>query len=230
MSIFFVSLIILIAFLPLICFGILRFYEYLKFKSTGYYKKNKIKYWEMAKNKGAYGEFLTYCILNKLYPNDEIFLNTYIPINNKTTEADLILVDKTGIYVFESKNYSGWIFGKDTDHKWTVTLQNSKKYYFLNPVKQNEFHIKALKELLNLDDKYFQSIIVFSDRCELKKLTTKTPTMKRSYLKRELPKLIKSKEELLTADEIANINDTLKKYSNVSDEVKEAHIKNLKSN
>lgn len=230
MSMIFVILVILIAFLPFICFGFIRFSEYSKFKSNGYSNKTNIKFRKMTKDKGAYGEFLTYCIINKLYPNDEIFLNTYIPINNKTTEADLILVDKTGIYVFESKNYSGWIFGKDTDHKWTVTLQKSKKYHFLNPVKQNEFYIKALKELLNLDDKYFQSIIVFSDRCELKKLITKTPTMKRSFLRKELPKLIKSKEDLLTEDEIANINDILKKYSNVSDEVKEAHIKNLKSN
>ena len=31
--------------------------------------------------------------------------------NNKTTEIDAVMVYRSGIYVFEHKNYSGWIFG-----------------------------------------------------------------------------------------------------------------------
>lgn len=229
MSLFFIILMILIAFLPFISYGTIRFLEYKKAKANGYLDKTNLRFRDMIKDKGAYGEFLTYCILNKVAQKDEIFINTYIPVNNKTTEIDLILLNKTGIYVFESKNYSGWIFGKDDDYKWTVSLQNSKKYQFLNPVKQNEFHIKALKELLNLNDNYFKSIVVFSERCELKKIKSKVPVIKRNFLLKEISKTIKGNEEIFTKDELNNIKNILNKYSNVSNEVKKTHIKNLKS-
>lgn len=39
------------------------------------------------------------------------FFNVYLPKSDGgTTEADVILVDPHGIFVFESKKYSGWIF------------------------------------------------------------------------------------------------------------------------
>lgn len=221
-------LLILIAFIPIIAYVTIRFFEYKSFKSNGYANLTSLSFRKMINDKGAYGEFLTYSILRRLYPKSKIFINLYIPINGKTTEIDLLLIHKTGIYVFESKNYSGWIFGKEKDNNWTVQLSKNKKYKFFNPIKQNEFHIKALKQMLDLDEKYFSNIIVFSDRCELKKIKAVTPIMKRKSLKKELSKNMRNKDIILNETEIIEIENFLKNYCNVSDNIKNIHINNLK--
>lgn len=55
----------------------------------------------------------------------------YVPKDDgTTTEIDLIMLSPMGIYVFESKNYSGWIFGNEKSRYWTQTLENKKKNNF----------------------------------------------------------------------------------------------------
>ena len=40
--------------------------------------------------------------------------NVYIPKDNgETSEIDVVYITQKGIFVFESKNYSGWIFGDE---------------------------------------------------------------------------------------------------------------------
>lgn len=79
------------------------------------------------------------------------------------------MLHRTGIYVLESKNYSGWIFENEKDASWTQTLPNKDKNHFYNPVKQNKTYIMWLNEMLGND--VSTSIIVFSERCTLKSIT-----------------------------------------------------------
>ena len=82
-------------------------------------------------------------------------------ILTETTEIDVLMLHRTGIYVLESKNYSGWIFGNEKDASWTQTLPNKDKNHFYNPVRQNKTHIMWLNEMLGND--MSTSIIVFSE-------------------------------------------------------------------
>lgn len=120
--------------------------------------------------KGWFGEKLVEKVANKkLLP--EIyhgFQNVTLPLtNNDTTQIDHIYVSKFGIFVLETKNYKGWIYGKVKDAKWTQNIYG-KKHSFQNPLRQNYKHIKALEALLNLPSDKFQSVIVFTGDCELK--------------------------------------------------------------
>jgi hypothetical protein len=75
--------------------------------------------------KGKSGEYLVYKVLQNYEKDGAKFLfNCYLPKNNNndTTEIDVIMIHNSGIYVFESKNYSGWIFGSEHQQKWTQTL------------------------------------------------------------------------------------------------------------
>lgn len=71
--------------------------------------------------KGKYGETLTVRKLKKvklLGRDGEILRNVYIPKDNgETSEIDVMFITQKGIFVFESKNYSGWIFGEE---KWIL--------------------------------------------------------------------------------------------------------------
>ena len=53
--------------------------------------------------------------------------------DGETSEVDLIFITQKGIFVFESKNYSGWIFGDEKSRNWTAMLPNKQKHQFYNP-------------------------------------------------------------------------------------------------
>lgn len=96
---------------------------------------------------GNYGEFLTFSLLERL-GESKILTNLYLPREDGfTTEADLLVVNSTGLYVFESKNYGGWIYGDEKNKYWTQTFKSGKKSCFFNPVWQNKGHIAAVDPL-----------------------------------------------------------------------------------
>ena len=84
-----------------------------------------------------------------------ILKNVYIPKKDgDTTEIDLLFITEKGIFVIESKNYSGYIFGDGKTAKWTTTLfagrnirgqKQVEKHQFYNPIWQNYNHIKYLR-------------------------------------------------------------------------------------
>ncbi len=195
---------------------------------------NLLTYWifNHAKFLGYYGEYQTYLKLEQIPGNSKILTNIYLPKeDDKTTEIDLIFIHETGIYVFESKNYSGWIYGSENSKYWTQTFKTGHKEKFYNPIWQNNTHIKYLKKYLkDIDDKYFKSIIVFSERCTLKNIYTQSKNVKvinRYNLSKLLNKMVKESNTVFTKDEIENIYSRLKDFTCVSNEVKEKHIENI---
>ena len=65
-----------------------------------------------------------------------------------TSQIDHVVVSKYGIFVIETKNYKGWIFGHENSEKWTQNIYGHK-YALANPVKQNRSHIRALRNVLS---------------------------------------------------------------------------------
>ena len=65
-----------------------------------------------------------------------------------TSQIDHVVVSKYGIFVIETKNYKGWIFGHENSEKW---MQNifGHKYSLANPVRQNRSHMRALRNILS---------------------------------------------------------------------------------
>ncbi len=186
-------------------------------------------------NKGQFGEYLTEYILSKVDGYNHILQNLYIPIGNgKTTEIDLIMIHKKGIFVFESKNYSGWIFGSLEQKYWTQCLPNKQKYRFYNPIMQNRTHINALSRITGMKKNNFYSMIIFSKRCELKKVPENNEEyeiLKRDDLKNRLEEIVwlNEREDIITVEQIDELKDLLIKYTEVSEGVKRKHIEDIKS-
>lgn len=160
-----------------------------------------------------------------------ILRNVYVPKDNgETSEIDLLYITQKGIFVFESKNYSGWIFGDEKGQKWTMMLPNKEKHSFYNPVKQNQTHIKWLRNYIGENIPLF-SIIVFSERCELKKITIVSQNVK--VIKRDLTyaavrDIWDKNEDRLSGEEVENLYIKLRNLTKVSKETKENHIQNIK--
>ena len=214
-------------------------YKKKKYEESTYFKITKIPFWHIGHDVGHYGEFLIYDYLKDMELEGAKFLfNLYIPTyNNKTTEIDVIMLAPQGIFVFESKNYSGWIFGTKTQRKWTQSLHigygETQKEHFLNPVMQNEYHIKYLSKIVDKNTKYY-SIVVFSDSCEFKSIKRNKNSgailIHRYELNRVIEHLRLNNNQILSASDIDEIYNILYPYSQVDEETKIQHITNINSN
>ncbi len=68
---------------------------------------------------------------------------------NKTCQIDHILINRNGIFVIETKNYAGRIYGQENQHEWTQVLNyGNVKNKFYNPIKQNRTHIYHISNIL----------------------------------------------------------------------------------
>ena len=123
--------------------------------------------------------------------------NVTIPTGNGTTQIDHVIVSKYGIFVVETKNIMGWIYGDEKQRQWTQVLYG-KKYRFQNPLLQNYRHTKALAEFLGIERSKIHSVIMFWSECEFK-----TP-MPPNVLDRGYSAHIKSKDKVLFTDEEVN--------------------------
>lgn len=206
----------------------------LYYAST-YYQITHLSYNEMRYNAGRYGEYRTYSALRHHEAYDARFLfNLYIPKKNGTTELDVVMIAHSGIFVIESKNFNGWIFGNESNKQWTQTLKGrggtSEKYHFYNPILQNREHIKHLRNILksNFSEYPIYSIIAFSDRCQFMDVTTNTSTaniMHRCEVPSYVQKVILNcKDKVLSTEDIKKIFEVLYPYSQTTHAEKEAHI------
>ncbi|MDE1244101.1 nuclease-related domain-containing protein [Vibrio aestuarianus] len=111
--------------------------------------------------KGVFGEFLVNRLLSKLPESDYTLIkDVTLPTSDGTTQVDHIVVSKYGIFVVETKNMKGWIFGSVRQKQWTQKIyRHSSK--FQNPLHQNYKHIKALETLLGCSEEHLHSVIVF---------------------------------------------------------------------
>lgn len=137
------------------------------------------------KFRGFMGEFWVRNELKKLPKDKYIVLNNImIKDDNGTHQFDHVVLSNYGIFVIEMKNYYGLIKGKEYDAKWCQYLGKTKNY-FVNPIHQNYGHIKTLSTLLNIDEKYFISIICFSNQAKVN-VTSKSIVTQLDYLNEKI--------------------------------------------
>jgi restriction system protein len=88
------------------------------------------------------------------------FHDVIVQTSNGTTQIDHVILSRYGLFVIETKNYQGWIFGNASQKEWTQSIYG-KKNKFQNPLHQNYRHTKALAEHLKIDHDYICPIIWF---------------------------------------------------------------------
>ena len=121
--------------------------------------------------KGKFGEFAVSIHAKKYLTEDYILLNNCTLPDEQlgTTQIDHILLSPYGIFIIETKNYKGWIFGGERQKMWTQKIFKNS-YKFQNPLHQNYKHQKVLEAVLSdiVAAEYLHSVIVFMPDCEFK--------------------------------------------------------------
>ena len=119
---------------------------------------------------GKRGEQKVNSIIQKYLDKEKYIAidNVTIPRGtNRTTQIDHVILSVYGIFVIETKNYTGWIFGSPHQRQWT-RIHYREKNYFQNPIKQNWGHIYALSNLLDVPKWKFRNIVCFTGSSEFK--------------------------------------------------------------
>lgn len=112
--------------------------------------------------KGAIGEARVDAHLNRKLGAQgyQTLRDLTLRTSDGTTQIDHVVVSRFGVFVVETKNMSGWIFGSANQARWTQTLPRHKSQ-FQNPLRQNYKHVQVIREQLGLSDQQVHNVVVF---------------------------------------------------------------------
>jgi len=146
--------------------------------------------------KGVLGEFIVHVLAKMMLDKNEYHLinNVTLPTPDGTTQIDHVIVSKYGVFVLETKNMKGWIFGSSHQKVWTQKIfKHSSK--FQNPLHQNYKHVKTLEALLNLNEHQIHSLVVFIGNATFKTEMPENVTYGGGYIR-----FIKSRKTVVLSD------------------------------
>ncbi len=178
------------------------------------------------KAKGRRGERTVAKILGETVPGRQYIINDlmFTEKNGNSRQIDHILILPSGIWVVETKNYSGRIYGNEQQREWTQVLAfGRRKNKFYNPVKQNTTHIYSLSDYLHTDRAIFQNVVVFLAQADISYIQSNAV-----YTARTLQK-IKSAETgiRLPAEEMQNYYERLSALKGNSTITQKEHIEHI---
>lgn len=178
--------------------------------------------------KGVFGEFVVNVFAKWKLDKDVYHLikNVTLPTEEGTTQIDHIIVSVYGVFVVETKNLRGWIFGHPNQKSWTQKIYK-RSYKIQNPLHQNHKHTATLRSLLGLDDEQVFSVIAFVGDSEFKTWMPSNVTHGLGYIR-----YIQSKtEQVLSPKQVLEITQTIENgrlartFKNHRDHVK--HVQSI---
>ncbi|WP_010096704.1 nuclease-related domain-containing protein [Ornithinibacillus scapharcae] len=207
--------------------------KYQQNKST---KKTSEK---VATRKGEIGEYKIDIQLSQL-PKEYLYINDLMIENTKSitgySQIDHLVISPYGIFVIETKNYQGTIYGGKNRKTWLV----NGKFKMLSPLVQNFGHIEALKNYI--EPKYYDkfiSIVSFTKRCtlkidlELRDIKSNEMVIYDIFLTETIQRKVsmtklKQEEPLLSEKDCQTIYDNFMKVNIFDPEIRKKHNESIK--
>lgn len=205
-------------------------YDLISFYTSLYKQKSGNNFFKTFFDKGNYGEFTLYRKIIRIFGKNSVLTNIYLDNKNtETTEIDVLAISNKGVYVFEMKNYAGYIYGSNTDQYWTQVLNKRTKNKFYNPLKQNYAHTKSLEKYLEINKELIVPLIVFSNRSRLSKISV--DANQHVYQFRDMFKFIKKNEKIserwIENEQKEQFLIQLLEKCNMPTDVKQRHIDSI---
>lgn len=215
-----------------LCIRILSFsYDAITIYTSGYKVKSGNGIFKTFFDKGRYGEFVLYRKVVNNFGKDYVYTNVYLENQNTdNTEIDVIALSSHGVYVFEMKNYSGYIYGSKDDQTWTQVLNRFSKNKFYNPLRQNYAHTKAVENYLELDNDKIIPVVVFANHSNLHNvdLNHKFLILRCKDVNKMIINNKKRRAKILSQSQLKEYSIKLIERSNMPEEAKNKHIEQVK--
>ncbi|MFB5088114.1 nuclease-related domain-containing protein [Psychrobacillus sp. PGGUH221] len=189
---------------------------------------------------GELGEYKVNIQLEQLPKNNKYLSDVLISnLHAKSgySQIDHVIFTTYAIFVIETKNYSGTIYGDRSRGQWSV----NGKFSLMNPFNQNYGHIQAIKAVLEtVDEKQFVSMVSFTKRCtfkvneELRKIQSNDlivyDTELSEFIRRKINILkLQNKEPLFSNEELQDLYNKLKNANITASEIRDKHVEKLKN-
>ena len=186
--------------------------------------------------KGRVGESLVSSILEQIPGNKKIINNIMINDNGKSRQIDHIFISEKGIFIIETKNYAGNIYGKETSDEWKQYFKN-RNFKLKNPIFQNYGHKKIVSKIIN-NEELVVPIVVFTTRCNLKVEANKNAVLYTTQLSQFIqnqPQRMKQEEidifynqilsnRIMDEETINHHNENVRHYVKYKEDLKQKNI------
>lgn len=187
--------------------------------------------WTIGSTPGDRGEYAVMRQLRRLSDEQYFVINDLLfrKSNGATIQIDHIVVSPYGVFVIETKNISGYIYGTENANQW---LRRWKGYApggfykenelsFDNPLRQNDIHIEALSDRLGAGMQIpYYSIIAFSPEATLRVKTDKQNIIYWSEIRNYIRQYDKA---IMSIEEAKNIYENIVALNIANSEVRSQH-------
>jgi hypothetical protein len=176
--------------------------------------------------KGFFGEIFIRFLLRFLDKEKYIVVNdVLIPtLDGRTSQIDHVIISIYGIFVIETKNYNGWIFGSEHSKNWTQVIYKTKNQFY-NPIIQNKGHVKAIQDILSeYPSIRYIPIVVFTLKANFKKLDVSSHVV---YSMSLLNTIKLYNDENISKEDLEKIHLIIKNANNKNAVVRKEHTNRI---
>lgn len=157
--------------------------------------------------------------------NSKIFTNLIVPYDNKTAEIDCVVLLPDGLLVVECKDYGGVVFcNEDANRDWVVWYNKDTSFKLYSPVQQNATHIRLLCQALSFEPQRCVSLVVFSDRADLRDVPKDTLRTIVCHVSELFNMVIDVDEQaVLSQEQLSQLEGVLMQFSQADDGQRDSH-------
>ena len=184
---------------------------------------------------GEDGERKVAYLLGDLEHEDyQVFNDLLIKKGNYTTQIDHIIISRYGVFVLETKNVHGKVYGSGNSEYWKQYLPDTgyrlygttQEHQLRNPIWQNTGHINSLRRHVFGNNVPIYGIVAFSDDTELF-VSAEQPVMNMSKI---VPYIKTFQDEVLSSDKMDFYRRRLFEVISTSEVDRKEHIVNVRQN
>lgn len=183
-----------------------------------------------ARRKGKQGERFVSKELSRRLSGEGFLILENVTIESEpgdTTQIDHIVISRGGIFVLETKNMGGTIYGSETGAAWTQFI-GGKKSVFQNPFRQNYKHVKVISNVTDVDLKNITSMVVMVGECKWK--GKEAPSNLFFSAQKAVSYIVRASGEVFSDADIDRIAAEIEKVRMEDcDKTDRIHVENLKA-
>ena len=193
------------------------------------------KYSSRAEALGDYGEKTVSSFLEDLACEDyRVYNDLLIRDRNYTTQVDHIIISRYGVFVIETKNVHGKVYGSENAEFWKQYLPDrgykrfgcTQEHQLRNPIWQNAGHIKTLRRLIFGNDIPIYGIVVFPYDTEVH-VNAEQPVLKMVNV---VPYIKQYRDKVLSSEQMALYRGRLLEVISVAESARKQHLDNVNRN
>lgn len=189
----------------------------------------------LAEHIGENGERMVSSYLADLECEDyQVFNDLLVRDGDYTTQIDHIILSRYGVFVIETKNVHGKVYGSGNAEFWKQYLPDegykcygtTQEHQLRNPLWQNTGHIKSLRRLVFDNDVPILGIVVFPYETDLY-VTAEQPVLKMWQV---VPYIKQYRDKVLSYEQVGFYRRRLLEVISTRESDRQKHLYNVNRN